>query len=721
MQYWADHPDANYGVRLIAADEKNNLSWHRYRSANYAASTSQHPVFSVTYNSYPSTPSGVTFNSGESVKDSSGKVWVRTKTPTLRATVSDPDGGKVKAEFDVTGTGGYAKKAGSSVASKSVSSLKSTGLSDGATYSASAWANDGSLRSKSSGAKTTFTVDATAPSAPGVVSSAGYTNGAWKASKPGSNTFTFSSSADTRAFHFRVNGGSWKGVLSSGGKGSWAWNPAGANTLEVQSLDWAGNTSSVTKWVFGNGAASLTSPAAGSTTSDSFRVVGQGPTSSTGPVTPKIYWREANSASADVSTFGSTSGWYEAASLSPIAQGSAAKVDTMIDISQAPSGKLKDLGKDRVPALVEIQVCFDYAGAPAASKLQCTTNKSKKPVQVTKLPHAFGDNYPTAEAGDGQVALTTGELNLSDTDIEVDAGNTGLSISRTYSSYSGIGANSRIFGSGWRANIDGPDEGLSELLVVESTGLDGTITFIDDDESAAVFRQAGNGRVAGKVGDYLAANDNAAGSGWKVKLEGKGTAARITVIEDDGTRTTFKRGSNLESNTKIFEWVPESVSGPNVAGKSTFVTDAETGLITKIISGTETSSPDCTAGLVKGCRALLLSYDQKTSKGDLAKGKVAKVVYTAWDADAGKMSTVPIAEYSYSGTSGDANLTSVKDSRTGDMTTYTYGADSAAGVPLVASVTEKASNGSLTGAPTYYNYGKANGTAVSTGGCNTST
>ncbi|WP_291280099.1 DUF6531 domain-containing protein [Galactobacter sp.] len=393
----------------------------------------------------------------------------------------------------------------------------------------------------------------------------------------------------------------------------------------------------------------------------------------------------------------------------------------MIDISQAPSGKLKDLGKDRVPALVEIQVCFDYAGAPAASKLQCTTNKSKKPVQVTKLPHAFGDNYPTAEAGDGQVALTTGELNLSDTDIEVDAGNTGLSISRTYSSYSGIGANSRIFGSGWRANIDGPDEGLSELLVVESTGLDGTITFIDDDESAAVFRQAGNGRVAGKVGDYLAANDNAAGSGWKVKLEGKGTAARITVIEDDGTRTTFKRGSNLESNTKIFEWVPESVSGPNVAGKSTFVTDAETGLITKIISGTETSSPDCTAGLVKGCRALLLSYDQKTSKGDLAKGKVAKVVYTAWDADAGKMSTVPIAEYSYSGTSGDANLTSVKDSRTGDMTTYTYGADSAAGVPLVASVTEKASNGSLTGAPTYYNYGKANGTAVSTGGCNTST
>ncbi|MGO3153093.1 MAG: RHS repeat-associated core domain-containing protein [Galactobacter sp.] len=115
-------------------------------------------------------------------------------------------------------------------------------------------------------------------------------------------------------------------------------------------------------------------------------------------------------------------------------------------------------------------------------------------------------------------------------------------------------------------------------------------------------------------------------------------------------------------------------------------------------------------GLVKGCRALVLSYDQKTSKGDPAKGKVAKVVYTAWDADEGKMSTVPIAEYSYSGTSEDANLRSVKDSRTGDTTTYTYGADSAAGVPLLASITEKASNGSLTGAPTYYNYGKANGT-----------
>lgn len=704
-QYWADNPTKNFGVRLIAADETNNLAWKRYRSANYSGTSTTHPLFVVTYNSYPYAPTGVSFGSGQSVKDSGGKLWVKSLKPEFRAAVSDPDGGKVKAEFDVTDSSGgvfWNKAAGTTVAAKSVSVLKgqSTSLVNGKTYTAKAWANDGTLRSKAAGAATTFTVDTTAPTVPSIASSGGYANNGWKDTKPSSNTFTFTSASDTNQFQYQTNNDAWKSLAASSGKATLSWNPTGANILRVKAIDKATNTSTTTTWTFGNGAASLTAPASGVTTSDAFKITAAGPTSSTGAVTPTVYWREADSVSADTAQYGATTGWYKAADLPSIAQGQAVKVDHLLDIAAAPADKLKDLGKDRVPALVEVQVCFDYAGAPATSKLQCTTNKTKKPVRVTKLPHAFGDNYPVADAGDGQVALATGELNLSETDVEVDAGNTGLSVSRSYSSYSGIGANSRIFGKGWRANIDGPDEGLSGLLVAESTAIDGTITLINDDETAAVFRQPGNGRTSLKAGTYAAANEDATESGWKLALTGSGTAARIKVTEEDGTTTTFKKGANLEGNPKIFEWITETVTGGNAVGTSRFVSNAA-GLTTKVISGTETDL-SCDSAPVRGCRILNLDYD--------ASGKATKVTYTAWDPAKNAMNTVPIAEYGYDGTTVDAKLTTVKDSRTGDITTYTYTADSAAGVPLVASTEEKTSAGARVDAPTYYEYGRGDTT-----------
>ncbi|MFJ2618598.1 DNRLRE domain-containing protein [Glutamicibacter sp. NPDC087344] len=699
-QYWADNPTKNYGVRLIAADETNNYTWKRYRSANYVAGANDpiEPQFVVTYNSYPGTPSVVSFNSGESVKDASGKLWVRSKAPTFRSTVTDPDGGSVKAEFDMSGASTLTKQAGSMVASKQVSTYKAS-LAENGTYTVKAWANDGTLRSKAAGAATTFTVDSIAPSVPSITSSGGITNNGWQAAKPGSNTFTFSSSADTDKFSYQLNNDAWKTLTASSGKATLSWNPTGANILRVKASDKATNTSGTTTWTFGNGAASLTSPMAGSTSSDSFKVTGQGPTSSAGAVTPKVYWREANSVSADTTVYGSESGWHEAATLPDIAAGQPVKVDATVNVAAAPAGKLKELGKDRLATLVELQVCFGYAGVTSASKLQCTTNKSKKPVQVTKLPHAFGDNYPVAEAGDGQVALTTGELNLSETDVEVNAGNTGLSVSRSYSSYSGIGANSRIFGKGWRANIDGPDEGLSGLLVAESTALDGTVTLISDDETAAVFRQSGNGRVSLKTGTYVAANEDASGSGWKLAVSGSGTSARIKITEEDGTVTTFKRGANLEGNPKIWEWITETVTGGNGTGTAKFVSNTA-GQTTMVVAGTEANLTCDTATPVKGCRRINLAYD--------AAGKITKVTYTAWDPAAGAMKTVNIAEYGYDGASRDSRLTSVKNSRTGDVTTYTYGVESAAGVPLLASTEEKTSSGARVDAPTNYIYGLAN-------------
>lgn len=700
VQHWADYPSQNYGLRLLGEVETSNSSWKRYRSENFVRGGPDpaEPLLSVTYNSFPDMASVVSFNTGESVKDAAGKLWVRSKTPTFRSTVSDPDGGTVRAEFDLSGTSSLSKQAGSTVASKQVSTYQASLVENGS-YTVTAWAHDGVLRSKAAGVSTTFTVDSVAPVAPVISSSGGVTNNGWLPARPGSNTFTFSSSADTDSFLYQFNNDAFKSVSAVAGRASVAWNPSGANVLRVKAVDKATNVSAVTTWTFGNGVASLTAPVGGSTSSDSFRVTGQGPSSLTGVVTPRVYWREANSLSSDGSTYGSSSGWYEAAVLPGIATGQPVVVDTSVSVAASPAGVLKGLGKDRLAALVELQVCFEYAGAPAASRVQCTTNESKKPVQVTKLPHAFGGSFPVATAGDGQVALTTGEMNLSVTDVQVDAGNTGLSLSRSYSSYSGIGANSKIFGRGWRVSLDGPDEGVSGVLVVESTQVDGTITLVGDDESAAVFRQPGNGRVALKAGEYVAANEDASSSGLKVELTGTGDAARVRVTEADGTVTTFKRGSMMEGNSKIFEWVTESVTGPHLVGATRFVSNAA-GQTTMVIAGTETPLSCDTVTPVKGCRRLNLGYD--------AAGKITSVTFTAWDPDTNNMNTVDIVRYSYDGAGVDARLVSVTDARTGDVNSYTYGADSAAGVPLLASVEEKTSAGARVVAPTYYGYGLGN-------------
>lgn len=602
-QHWADKPAENFGVALVGKDEKNNYTWKRYRSANYVEgkTAANEPNFIVTYNSYPNTPGAVSLKSGEFTKDSTGKVWSRTKTPTFQSTVSDPDGGKVKAEFDMSGTSSLSKVAGSNVASKSASMYKAS-VAENGTYTVKAWANDGSLRSKAAGGALTFTVDTVKPGTPTITSSAGYKDGSWKDTKPGSNSFTFKATGGVYQFRVNYNNGVNKYfTANSAGEYTDPWNPTKANTIRVVAIDRAGNESGAVNFAFGNGAAAMSAPKAGTTSSDGFAAVAVTPDVSGGTPSAQGYWRVAGVETNDAKPSGSVDGWTPASGFSVKADGQTFKATGTIT---PDSQTLKKLGKDRISTLIELQVCFTYPNLSGDAKVQCTTNTQSAATGVFKLPHAFGDNYPTAAAGDGQVALTTGELNLSETDVSVDAGNTGLSVSRTYSSYSGIGANSKIFGSGWRANIDGPDEGLAGLLVAESTGLDGTITLINDDEREAVFRQPGNGKVAFKPGVYTAVNEDASASGWKVELTGKDDSARIKVTEEDGTTTSFKKGLNLEGNAKVFEWMADEVAGGNSAGATKFKADAESKLTTRIISGVE-NGLDCNGTLVKSLSRFL--------------------------------------------------------------------------------------------------------------------
>lgn len=299
-QYWADNPTLNYGLRLISSDETNSYSWKRYRSGNYVDGThTAEPHLVVTYNSYPGTPSAVSFATGQMTTYGTTK-YVKTLKPTFQATVSDPDKGNVKAEFTVAdsdGNVGFSQTAGSTVASGAVSTLVSpNNRVNGKTYTVKAWANDGTLRSKNSSATTTFTVDTTAPGTPSVASTA-YTDNGWLQAKPASNKFTFSSTAsDTAVFQYSKDGGTWTDLAAAGTSPRTAvldWNPSSAHQLRVRAVDKAGHVSGIRTFTFMNGLAALTSPTAGTTTSDAFRVQAKAPASGTGTVTPAVYWRPA--------------------------------------------------------------------------------------------------------------------------------------------------------------------------------------------------------------------------------------------------------------------------------------------------------------------------------------------------------------------------------------------------------------------------------------------
>ncbi len=702
-QYWADNPSQNHGVQLKATNEADSNGWKRFHS-NDVSWLSVQPRVEITFNSYPLTPTKTSFTPGQVGTDAAGKFWVNTPTPTMQATVVDPDGGQVRALWDLTsGTSILNRSSGSLVASGQASKITLPTLTNGQSYAVKAWGSDGALTSKSAAPVIVFGADFTAPNASSITAS-GYDGTGWADSAPTSSTLNFSSSStDVMSFEYSIDGAAAKTVAATGTSPRTAevsWKPTGAHQVKVTAIDRAGNRTGAER-SFMTGTAGLSAPQAGMTSSDAFRVQAIAPPSADTAVSAKVYWREAGSNTAgDTSTYGSVSpdlGWKEAKD-APVTRASngTLQVSTTLDVANEPAGELARLGKERVPALIEVQVCFTYPSLSGAARVQCTTRAGSNATAVTRLPHAFGANYPVAEAGPGQVALSTGELNVATTDVKADAGNTDLSVSRTYSSYSGLGADSAVLGSGWRLNLEGPDAGLGGLLVAEATAVDGTITLIDETEDALVFRQPDGTRIAGKTGVYTPANTTATESGLKVELTGSGTSARITVTEADGTTTTFTKGSVLDGSA-VFEWVPEAVITPGVPGKTQYI--RENGKITKVVAASDGADmgATCITAPVKGCRVLNLAYT--------GEGRLATVSFTAFDPAKNAMATIPMASYTYTGTGAGARLTAVTDERSGEKVGYSYGAASAAGVPLLTRTTLTAANGQNIEAATEFRYG----------------
>ena len=208
---WASGRYANHGLMLTAPAAAGTDTTYERRFCSWEPDTSQTqtpctvatrmPYLSVTYNSYPSTATAPT-------------ATIDGAQVSVRATISDPDGGDVRARFVV--------KNGSTTVFDGMSDYVASGqpaikelpdLTNG-TYTVQAWANDGSLSSKTASTVGTFTVAAGAPG-------------------------PFTPVTSTQAGTFTLSGGSEKTVQITGLAGIPSATTAGRALLTMRATGWS--------------------------------------------------------------------------------------------------------------------------------------------------------------------------------------------------------------------------------------------------------------------------------------------------------------------------------------------------------------------------------------------------------------------------------------------------------------------------------------------------
>ncbi len=664
VERWADGRFDRNGFRIAAVEETLNGTWRRYRSANYATTTSYRPHLVVTYNNLPNTP-GTPSISPVAGSTSTGLV-TRDTTPTLSAKVTDPDGGKVRGFFEVRDSAGTLEWSGQStlVASGSTASVTvpSSELAHGGTYTVKAFADDDTGRSKNA-SSTAVKVDTQAPAVPTVTAS-GVSNGGWHDPAPVSNTFTVSSTpGDVTSYSYAQDDDSWvTKTASSGGDATLSWSPAnGAHKLRVKALDKAGNTSAIATFTFGVGGAELALPIDGERSTSTFDIDATAPE---GATAARLQWRPAGADAApgwnpatEVTHAGTGQPWLGTVTSS----GGAANAEELVWEATAETSA-SALG------LLDVRVCFDYFTG---------LEKCSPASQVQTVPHAFGSSFPTAPLGLGEVSLFTGELEVSETDVEVPAYTGTLSLGRSHLSYAGQPASpaARVFGPGWTADLAGPSTGLAGFTVLDRTAEDGSITLQAPWGESYVYQHSSGQRAAQQTGDYIGVGETASFEDQlTLAAAGTGSATHVlTLTEITGTTTTWQR-------TTAGVWELLSVTEPQQTGTTSYAYNAD-GLVSWIFAPAPPGVTCTEASQQPGCRALHFNYTTVGTASRLASvdlvifdPKPEPTTGRATASQTAPLSHISVAKYSYT---PEGLLAASWDPRLGDgdqalKTAYTY-------------------------------------------------
>ncbi|SFJ59392.1 Repeat domain-containing protein [Cellulomonas sp. KH9] len=240
---------ANTGVASfgMAADEGAMASWKRYA---WDAS------FSVTYNRPPARPSNVRVTAPDAGCVVGGsRPAIRSTTPTLRAVISDPDGGNAAADFAVVSAvntnvvvwdPGALPAQGSGA--EHALQIPSGKLQDGGQYR---WLVLGVDPSGAASATVAceFTVDLTPPPGPQVAAIAGqaavYAEDAWAGGigQPGLFRFSTPGSADVTSYRYSFNSSALdRSAPADAAVATFTPSTVGSQTLRVKAVDRAGNT-----------------------------------------------------------------------------------------------------------------------------------------------------------------------------------------------------------------------------------------------------------------------------------------------------------------------------------------------------------------------------------------------------------------------------------------------------------------------------------------------
>jgi RHS repeat-associated protein len=692
------------GMALTATNEQDARTYKKF----YSTAGIADPFITLTWNRPPAVPAIPTYVSAAAYAPPNSSVsalyspylkpWVSTKA-------SDADGNTVKYlfEFHTSPEGPTSLKAtctSATYASGTTAGCQpNVNLPENTAIYVKAKANDGRKDSAWSG-WSPIRIGSLQPVGPSVSCPSPYVINSWQDNAPTADvtcTITATGTGFNAPGYIRVtaDGKPVTTNFTGGAAGQIKITPSsdpavakttvtfkketsGLHRITAQAESPAGRLSGSASYSFGWGGSGITSPTVSPriTTSDNIKIEASGPPKGqSATVEAKVRWRVSGYGGSAYDTVG----WNEdgtALALTDNGTGGVvvsttwnttnAQIDAFLDSDPNLAGVQPTTLNDRVPVLLDVQVCFKYA-----SSTQCTW--SQKPgTTVQRVPHAFGNGFPTTEAGPGQVALWTGEFNTDSTDISVPGYTGDLTISRSHASYAGpANTVNGVFGPGWVGNFDGADAGAAGLEVVDSTRTDGTIALIDGDGSALVYESpAGQRRTTAgfATGTWVPADEDTELDAAKLTVTVVTGATTLSYIEDDGTITTWTPATAPTATTDTL-FRAAGIAEPGVASKTTYSYDG-TGRIARILAPAPPGvTCPATGTLNPGCRALRFVYTTINSQVRLSEAYLD--IYNPDKTGGAGMDSIKVATYTYE-TGGKVRLLKVTDPRSNLATEYTY-------------------------------------------------
>ncbi|WUH91013.1 phospholipase A2 [Streptomyces sp. NBC_00433] len=665
---------ANITFVMVNSSETNDVQLKRFSSA---------ASLSITYDSPPGTPFGLAVSPSPYLGGALATV-TSSGTPTLAASSHDPDSDTVRLDFQVL-AGTTVKASGSSpfvnsslVTGAGGSWKPTTALADGA-YTWKVRAYDGKAYSGWTTAQP-LTVDTHAPGTTSVVSSA-FPAGAWSGTADAngnfSGAFTFTPpTTDVTGVWYKLDGSFGSTLATTGAPVTSTLNfRAGQHTLNLHTVDAAGNSSANTAYVFyaGSGAALLT-PAQGDRPARRVGLTGQGKSTDTG-VTYQY-------------RIGETDTWHNVPTADAAVRSSGAPVASWP--LAAPGGLPAALTWNITDSLaqdgpVDVRAVFTDGTA--------TDNSPANSVTVDRN----ADTAAGEPVGPGTVNLVTGDYAL----VGRDAAAFSQTFSRTASSAHPDAGGTQdgqasIFGPQWLADASAATNSTNwsflrrtsttSVAVVDSAGAETGFTAV-----------VGGGWQAEPGAGDLALTGSPTGS--FTLTDGGGVTTTFSKVAAGGTTWQVASSTDPVGNaTTTVVW--ESVtSGTKILARPKYVIAA-----TSAVSATACASTPAT----RGCRVLQYDYAATTTAtgagfGDFS-GQVSQLVVWATNPGATTATATAVAQYAYD----DAGrLRQVWDPRISPALKTSYGYDSDGRVITLTPPGEL---------PWAFTYGKAGSAATASGG-----